>query len=138
MKGTVYCIFTALLVFLGFTCSLAQGTAKLVIDPITHEYKIDQITDRPANARVADFDITQTVTPYAARPESMINIHIDFGPDVNIGDLFTIFFSIYPECGDDCNAQGFAFSWLSTKAINKTARTVDFVMGGMQPSKSYR
>lgn len=137
MKNFVYFTFVSPF-FLSITSSPAQRTAKLFIDPVTHEYKVTEIKDRPANARITDSDITQLVTPYAARPESMINIHLDFGANVNIDDVFTINFSIFPECGEGCNAQGFAYSWLSTKAINKTARTVDFVMGGILPNKSYR
>jgi len=136
MKNFVYFTFVSLF-FLSITSSHAQRSAKLFIDPVTHEYKVTEIEDQQANARITDSDITQTVTPYAARPESMINIHLDFGPNVNIDDVFTINFSIFPECGENCKAQGFAYSWLSTKAVNKTARTVDFVMGGMLPNTSY-
>lgn len=137
MKNHFYFFFIAVLVY-NVPISFAQRMAKLSIDPLTNAYKLINIKDQPANARTADFNIVQTVTPYSARPESMINIHLNFGPDVDINNVSTIVFNLSPDCGQNCNAQSFADSWLSSKAVNKTARTVDFVMGGMLPGKSYR
>ncbi|MCF0059088.1 T9SS type A sorting domain-containing protein [Dyadobacter sp. CY356] len=137
MKNHLYFTFIAVL-FHNVSISFAQRSAQLAIDPLTNAYRLIKIKDRPANARTADFNIVQTVTPYSVRPESMINIHLNFGLDLDINNVSTIDFNLSPDCGENCNAQSFADSWLSSKAVNKTARTVDFVMGGMLPGKSYR
>ncbi|MBE9463751.1 hypothetical protein ACFP1I_08855 [Dyadobacter subterraneus] len=53
-------------------------------------------------------------------------------------DLFTVVFAIRPYCDGDCNDQTVADSWVSTKAINKATRSVDFTMGGMLPGANYK
>ncbi|MCE7059296.1 T9SS type A sorting domain-containing protein [Dyadobacter sp. CY343] len=136
MKFNVYLIITFL--FFSAGVSFGQKGLQLVVDSVTHEYKVVETPLKSSNLRTAAQDITVTVTPHGARPESMIDIHMEIGPATNIDEISSIYLTIIPDCGDGCMQNGFAHIWLSPRAINKTARTVDLVMGGMQAGKDYR
>ncbi|MEO6283330.1 MAG: T9SS type A sorting domain-containing protein [Dyadobacter sp.] len=98
------------------------------------------IEDQPVNSnlRTSAHDITVNITPNTARPESAIDIHIYFAPSVNIESVGHMVLTAKPACTVvNCNDPSITSSYLSSKIINKTARTVDFTIGGLLPFKEY-
>lgn len=115
-----------------------QKSVQLVTDTLSGEMRVVEAEAVHTSARMQPYDIQVAVSPNQDRPESTVDIQLTFGPAVNIDDVFTIVLGIWPRCpGSTCNDQAIGFSYLSTKAINKTERTLNFVMGGMLPEKSY-
>ncbi len=118
------------------TCG--QKSVQLVTDTLSGEMRVVEAETVNTSARMQSYDIQVAVSSNQDRPESTADIQLTFGPTVNIDDVFTIVLGIWPRCpGSTCNDQAVGVSYLSTRAINKTERTVNFVMGGMLPEKSY-
>ncbi|MBO9611311.1 MAG: T9SS type A sorting domain-containing protein [Dyadobacter sp.] len=135
MKTKIYLFLTVLL-----SCNavFAQTQCEMVYDTASRRYQLIRNADANVSARVQAYDIDITVTPSAARPESMVHIRMDIGPGVNIDSIYTLVFTIWPDCQIPCNEQAIGEMWLSTSAIDKLNRTVDLTMGGMLPGKRYR
>ncbi len=115
-----------------------QKPVQLVTDTLSGEMRVVEAEAVNTSARMQIYDIQVAVSPNQDRPESTVDIQMTFGPAVNIEDVFTIVLWIWPRCpGGACNEQAIGESYLSTRAINKTERTLNFVMGGMLPGKSY-
>jgi hypothetical protein len=135
MKTLLYLIITYSLIFP--YCSFAQKLCHIEADTVSKKFILVQDKASNITSRILDLDIQTTVSAHATRPESTIDIHLNFGTDLNLENLFTIIFTIRPYCSGICNDAAIAESWLSTKAINKASRSVNFTMGGMIPGKSY-
>ncbi len=118
--------------------AFGQKPVQLVTDTLSGEMRMVEAEAVNPSARMQIYDIQVAVSPNQDRPESTVDIQLTFGPAVNIEDVFTIVLAIWPGCpGSTCNDQAIGVSFLSTRAINKTERTLNFVMGGMLPEKSY-
>lgn len=133
MKAKIYLF---LIVLLNSNTVFAQPQCEMIYDTASRQYQLVRNVD--ASARVQAHDIDITVTPSATRPESMVHIHMDIGPGVEIDSIYTLVFFIWPDCEVPCNEQAVGDMWLSPSAINKLNRTVDLTMGGMLPGKRYR
>lgn len=135
MKTKIYLLLT---LWLGITEALAQPQCQMAYDTASRQYQLIRNPAANTSARVQAYDIDITVSPNAARPESMVNIHMAIGPGVAIDSIYTLVLTIWPDCQIPCSEQAVADMWLSTSAIDKLNRTVDLTMGGMLPGKSYR
>jgi hypothetical protein len=135
MKTKIYLFLTLLL---NSYMVFAQQQCEMVYDTASRQYQLIRNANPNTAARVQAYDIDITVTPSATKPESMVHIHMDIGPGVNIDSIYTLVFAIWPDCQPPCNEQSIGDMWLSPNAINKLNRTVDLTMGGMLPGKHYR
>ncbi|MHA4738903.1 T9SS type A sorting domain-containing protein [Dyadobacter sp. MSC1_007] len=135
MKTKIYLFLTLLL---NSYMVFAQQQYEMVYDTASRQYQLIRNANPNTAARVQAYDIDITVTPSAVRPESMVHIHMDIGPGVDIDSIYTLVFMIWPDCQPPCNEQSIGDMWLSPNAINKLNRTVDLMMGGMLPGKHYR
>lgn len=135
MKTKIYLFLTLLL---SSNAVFAQTQCEMVYDTASRQYQLIRNVNAHTQARVQAYDIAISVTPNAARPESMVDIHLNIGPGVEIDSIYTLVFAIWPDCQVPCNEQAIGDMWLSTSAINKLNRTVDLTMGGMLPGKRYR
>jgi hypothetical protein len=124
-------------IFLIHVSCFGQKAVQMVLDTATGENRIVEAKTSHSLARVLEHDIQISVSPNVGKPESTVNIHLTFGPGVNIDDVFSINLDIKANCEGLCNWYSIAAATLTTKAINKVARTLDFTMGGMMAGKSY-
>lgn len=114
-----------------------QKKYQLVQDSLSPVLQLVEYNIPTTSARIADYDIQVTVKKNGSKPESAVDVHMVFAPTVDIESVFTVELDIKPACTAPCSAPYVSSSFLSTKAINKQARTIDFTIGSLLPGKGY-
>jgi len=114
-----------------------QKKYQLVQDSLSPMLQLVEYTIPTTSARIADYDIQITVKKNTSKPESAVDVHMVFASTVDIESVFTVELDVKPACTAPCNMPFVSSSFLSSKAINKQAGTIDFTIGSLLPGKSY-
>lgn len=129
-------LLALLLIVLATLHLRAQGPQRVVWNG--RELALEAMPTTDASLRTAAHDIHGSITQNSLRPESAIDIHFDFGPATPVDSIAYFVFVIKPACASPfCNEESVASSYVTAKMINKSARTLDFTMGGLIPGKNY-
>ena len=137
MIAKVYFTTTFLLgSIFSFSC-LGQKTFRIVQDSLSHRLISIPVSSDHKSARVAAHEIQISISPNASKPETNADIHLVFGASVDIEAVSNIQFTVRRPCVEPCITPSVADVWLSSKAINKTNRYIDYVISGLMPASSY-
>lgn len=129
-------LLASLLITLATPHLCAQGPQRVAWNG--HEHIIEAMPNTGTNVKTTAHDIHGSIAQNSLRPESAIDIHFDFGPGTPIDAIAYFVFIVKPACASPlCNEEAVATSWVTAKMINKSARTLDFTMGGFVPDKNY-
>jgi hypothetical protein len=136
MKKNVYLLILFAAILFASSTFAQNKRFKLIQKDKNIEFAEDE--SPVSQLRTAAHDIAVTVLPDSVRPQNAINIHIVFGPSVNIDAVGSVVLGVKPSCHTPtCNEPYITSSFLSSKIINKATRTIDFTIGGLLPYKEY-